>query len=140
LTKSKGGRPQYQPTDDNRKMVEAMVAYGVPLEEISDVLEIDRKTLSKHFDREIKTAAARANSRVAESLYKKAIGDGQASVTAAIFWLKTKAGWKEVDRVEHTGADGGPIKVTREDARRHIEGLFNTESESKPNGSDKLVH
>ena len=25
------------------------------------------------------------------------------SVTAAIFWLKTKAGWKETDRIEHSG-------------------------------------
>ena len=28
-------------------------------------------------------------------VYKKALGDGAQSVAAAIFWLKTRAGWKE---------------------------------------------
>jgi hypothetical protein len=32
---------------------------------------------------------------VAESLYRKATGEGRESVTAAIFWLKTRAHWKE---------------------------------------------
>jgi hypothetical protein len=27
--------------------------------------------------------------------YRKATGDGREAVTAAIFWLKTRAGWKE---------------------------------------------
>ena len=38
---------------------------------------------------------SKANTKVAESLYRKALGDGSQSVTAAIFWLKTRAGWKE---------------------------------------------
>jgi len=32
---------------------------------------------------------------VAENLYRKATGEGREAVTAAIFWLKTHAGWKE---------------------------------------------
>ncbi|MER8822615.1 hypothetical protein NKH70_22830 [Mesorhizobium sp. M0991] len=38
---------------------------------------------------------ARRNARVAESLYRKATGEGREAVTAAIFWLKTRARWKE---------------------------------------------
>ncbi len=37
----------------------------------------------------------KANSRVAENLYKKATGDGREAVVAAIFWLKTRAKWSE---------------------------------------------
>ena len=33
--------------------------------------------------------------QVAESLFRKATGDGSQAVTAAIFWLKTRARWKE---------------------------------------------
>jgi hypothetical protein len=29
-----------------------------------------------------------------------------------IFWLKTRAGWKETNVTELTGGDGGPLKVT----------------------------
>jgi hypothetical protein len=32
---------------------------------------------------------------VAENLYRKATGEGREAVTAAIFWLKTRAGWRE---------------------------------------------
>ena len=28
-----------------------------------------------------------------------------------IFWLKTRAGWKEKQVVEHSGIDGEPIKT-----------------------------
>ena len=49
----------------------------------------------------------KANARVAERLYRKAIGEGQESFTAAIFWMKTRARWKEtmVSEVTHDVAD-----------------------------------
>ena len=30
--------------------------------------------------------------------------------TAEIFWLKAQAGWKETDRHEHAGTEGGPVE------------------------------
>ena len=41
-------------------------------------------------------------------LFNKAKGGDTA---AQIFWLKTRAQWRETSRVEQTGADGGPIKT-----------------------------
>jgi hypothetical protein len=32
--------------------------------------------------------------------YRKATGEGRESVTAAIFWLKCRAGWREITRHE----------------------------------------
>ncbi len=48
---------------------------------------------------------------MAENLYRKATGEGREAVTAAIFWLKTRAGWKETTSHEIGGRDGKPIEV-----------------------------
>ena len=89
------GRRAHRPDPASRRQVEAMAAYGVPEADIARVIGIDPKTLRKHYREELDVGAIKANSRVAESLYRKALGDGAQSVTAAIFWLKTRAGWKE---------------------------------------------
>jgi hypothetical protein len=40
------------------------------------------------------------NSTLAENLFRKATGDGREAVIAAIFWLKTRARWKETNVTE----------------------------------------
>ena len=55
----------------------------------------------------------KANSAVAQSLFKKATGDGPQSVAAAIFWAKTRMGWKETVVNEHGGVAHNPIRVIR---------------------------
>ena len=107
------GRPPHEPTDQTRRTVEGMSAYGIPQEEISKVIGIDRNTLMKYYREELDTAKAKANAKVAESLYKKALANDSGAVTAAIFWLKTRAGWKETVHNEHSGPEGGaiPLKI-----------------------------
>ena len=51
---------------------------------------------------------------MAENLFRKATGDGPQAVAAAIFWLKTRAGWKETTVHEHGGAEGMPLVIVRE--------------------------
>jgi hypothetical protein len=114
--------PPHEPTDRERKTVESLSAFGIPQEEIAKVVGIDPKTLRLHYRAELDTAEARANAKVGEFLFTAASGaalkpkGGEAAAThadcirAAIFWLKTRAGWKETDRHEHTGKDGGPIQ------------------------------
>ena len=89
------GRPAHKPDPTSRRQVEAMTAYGVPETDIATVIGVDPKTLRKHYRSELDTGEIKANSKVAESLYRKALGDGSQSVTAAIFWLKTRARWRE---------------------------------------------
>jgi hypothetical protein len=103
------GRQAHQAEPAGRRQVEAMAAYGVPEADIARVLGIDPKTLRKHYRDELDLGSVKANSRIAESLYRKAMGDGPQSVTACIFWLKTRAHWKETTVQEHTGTEGGPI-------------------------------
>ena len=86
------GRRMFEPTDEQRKQVEAMSGYGVPQDDIATVLDIDPKTLRLHFRRELDLGSVRATAKVGESLYKQATGG---NVAAAIFWMKARAGWRE---------------------------------------------
>lgn len=105
-------QPPHVPTDVTKKQVETLAAYGIPQDEIRKVVGVSLPTLYKYYRHELDTASTKANARVAESLYRKATTDGSQSVTAAIFWLKTRAGWKETVVNEHSGPDGGPIEVS----------------------------
>ena len=94
--------PTFKPTDDERRLVEQMTACGIPQESQCLVIRdgIDDKTLRKHFRRELDTAATKANTKVAGTLFNKAMaGD----TTAMIWWSKTRMGWKEKSEIEHSG-------------------------------------
>jgi len=106
-------RNPHEPTPQTRAEVSALKSFGVPLEDISNYLGIDRKTLSKYYDSEIKTAQTKADATVAKFLYGAATGralkDGATHsdcVRAAMFWAKTRMGWRETNQVDHTSSDG----------------------------------
>ena len=58
--------------------------------------------------------------RRAESLFRKATTEGPQSVTAAIFWLKTKGGWRETSQDHRVGLYD-LSKITGEELDRRIE-------------------
>lgn len=94
--------PSFEPTDEERKLVEQMTSCGIPQESQCLVIRdgIDDKTLRKHFRRELDTAATKANTAVAGTLFTKAMsGD----TTALIWWTKTRMKWSERQEIEHTG-------------------------------------
>jgi len=90
-----------------------MAAYGVPEADIATVIGIDPKTLHRHYRQELDTGHIKANSKVAENLFRKATGDGREAVIAAIFWLKTRARWKETNVTE--------VSIRHEDALALLE-------------------
>jgi len=102
MPRKKAGQPAFKPTDDERKLVEQMTACGIPQESQCLVIRdgIDDKTLRKHFRRELDTAATKANTKVAGTLFNKAMGGDTA---AMIWWSKTRMKWSEKQEVEHTG-------------------------------------
>jgi len=69
---------------------------------------IDPKTLRKHFRRELDTAEALANSIVGNVAFQAAC---RGEAWAVCFWLKCRAGWKETQKFEHSGKDGGDIAL-----------------------------
>jgi hypothetical protein len=99
------GRRAHQPDPASRRQVEAMAGYGIPEADIATVLDIDPKTLRKHYRQELDKGAIKATAKVAENLYRKATGEGREAVIAAIFWLKTRAGWKETSVTELAAKD-----------------------------------
>lgn len=104
------GRMAFEPTDAERKQVEAMSGYGLPIEQIAILVRggIDTDTLRKHFATELVAGKAKANSGVGRTLFQKAMGGDTA---AMIWWSKTQMRWKEVQQHELVGANGGPIQV-----------------------------
>lgn len=97
----------HSPTDDSRRQVSTMVAFGIPQDKIAD---------------------AKAQSMVAKFLFSAATGEALRTgathadcIRSAMFWMKTRAGWKETSAHEHTGPDGQgllPPKNEFETARR----------------------
>lgn len=89
------------PTEEQRKMVKGLSSVGMSQQDICLMVHdrrgrpIAKGTLEKHFRKELDEARIISSMRVAKSLYEKATGDGPTAVTAAIFWLKTRCGWKE---------------------------------------------
>lgn len=101
-------RTAFVPTAAQREQVKILSACGVPQKNICQIIvgkgkPIDEKTLRKHFNVELENGSALANAKVAQSLFKKAMGG---NVTAQIFWLKTRAGWRETQNLNHTGVVG----------------------------------
>ena len=118
------GRPRFKPTPEERKQVEAMSGFGVPFAHISALIRegIDEDTLNRHFQRELKQGKAKANSKVGQTLFQKAVAGDTA---AAIWWSKTQMGWKETivtdKKVDHTSSDGSMTPKTVIFTRAEIE-------------------
>ena len=94
------------PTEKTRAEVLALAGFGTRHDDIAIYIGITKKTLYKNYREELDTGAIKANSAVAKTLYKLAI-DGDSR--SCMFWLKTRAGWRETDRHEITGAEGAPL-------------------------------
>lgn len=109
--KVQAGRPAHSPTQETRIQVKTLAAVGVRHEDIAAKLGISSDTLVKYYRRELDDGRVDANATIAKSLFDQAKAG---NTTAQIFWLKTRAGWKDTQTIEHTGVDGGAIEtVTR---------------------------
>lgn len=111
-------RKPFRPTPEHRKLVEQLSAYGIPQADICAMLinpesgrKIDEQTLAKNFRHELDTGTTKANARVAGALYKNAVEHN--NVSAQIFWMKTRARWKETPtELRHGGSDDAPAIKT----------------------------
>jgi len=81
-----------EPTEQVRHIVKKMAAFGIPMKNIADVIGAEVSSLQKYFKAELTTGHTEANFMVANKLFQMAM-DG--NVTACIFWLKTRLGWKD---------------------------------------------
>ncbi len=104
----KKGRPRHEVTDKTRAEVRTLSGFGARNEDIAQYIGITKATLEKYYAEELKNGKVKANAAIAETLFKKA-RDG--NITACIFWLKTRAGWRETQKVEVTGDMKNNVKM-----------------------------
>jgi hypothetical protein len=110
--KNLGGRPPYQPTEKDRRFVEAMAACGFPQATIAKVLNCSHVTLRKHFQEILEVAKIQADAKVAGTLFQMATS-GQ-HIAATIFWMKTQLHWKDTPaEVRFVDADGKDRDLTQ---------------------------
>ena len=108
--KSKGGRPAKVLTNEQIAQVEALGAV-LSVEQIADYFGIGKTTFYAIMERQpevserYKKGKAKAIGSVAQGLLQQA-RDG--NTTAAMFYLKTQAGWRETQNIDHT-TGGEPI-------------------------------
>lgn len=167
--KPKMGRPsKFKP--EFVQQAEKLCKLGATDLELADFFEVSRETIWRwsqahdDFCNALKAGKAEADERVERSLYAKAIGythdavkifnaDGTPLIvpyrehvapdtTAAIFWLKNRkpAEWRDRIQQEHTGENGGPIRV-QAGALDEIEGrLVRLVAEGRAGQDPQRVH
>lgn len=122
IKKNKGGRPRKKLTKAQVEEVETLAAV-LSVEQIGAYFGLGKTTFYEIMKRQpevferYQRGKARAVGSVAKNLIMQA---REGNTTAAIFYLKTQAGWKETTRQELTGADGGPIKTEETDGKAEL--------------------
>jgi hypothetical protein len=102
------GRPRKSLTDEQKAQVEALASV-LSQDQIADYFGITRPTFVAIMDRDpdvllrYKRGKARAIKDVSQGLLQKAL---QGDTVCMMFYLKTQAGWRETNRVDHTSSDG----------------------------------
>tara|TARA_R110000851_G_scaffold120002_1_gene248108 strand:- start:41909 stop:42553 length:645 start_codon:yes stop_codon:yes gene_type:complete len=99
----------FEATPEQQTQVETLAGLGMRVDEIAVMVinpttlaPISETTLRRHFERELTLGPAKANAKVAGSLFKMATGTSgvKRDKTAAIFWAKARMGWRETQHVE----------------------------------------
>ena len=116
------GRPSHDPTPLAKNFVESATLAGIPHDVISDALGISKHTLYKHYRQTLDNALARANAKVANTLFQMATSGKNTSAT--IFWMKTKMGWSTKRQVDIT-TDGKSLTdplagLTKDEKRKAL--------------------
>lgn len=94
----------HKPTPQSRERVLNMAIAGFSQDLIRQALKIGSKsTLLKYYRDELTTGSMEATAEVAGHLLDK-VRNGD--TTAMIFWMKTRAGWREKADVNLTSDDG----------------------------------
>ena len=105
-------RRPFRVTDALREQVRSLAARGVRHEDIAAIIGCDAKTLRKRLRDELDRGMAEANANVTGALFDKAMGG---DTVAQIFWLKTRAHWRErkepEEQIPGTDAKSNPPVV-----------------------------
>lgn len=97
----KNDRTRHKPTDETRNLVSMLYMNGCTQDVTAAVIGISVPTLWKHYKKELEVGSDERNAKVASALFHNAMsGD----VRAQMFWMKTRAGWRETNNLELSGS------------------------------------
>jgi len=97
-------RVRFIPSQEQRDEVRRLAATGAVDSDISAQLDIPEKKLRKLFRSELRKGAAAANQQALDKLHDF-VSSGD-NLSAIIFWLKAKCGWRDTG-----AAAGGGVTV-----------------------------
>lgn len=127
--KNKGGRPPFTFTEEQIVQIEALGAV-LSLAQVADYFGIALNTFHAACERQpevlerYKKGQTKAIGSVAQSLLTQA---REGNLTAAIFYLKTRAGWRETQVVDNVSSDGSmtpkakELEMSKEDLQGALE-------------------
>ena len=131
-------RKPFVVNDAIREKVRHLAGLGVPQDDIARIVRCSPKTLRKRCRDDLDCGVAEANALVSGSLFAAAKGG---NVVAQIFWLKTRAQWRERpapdDRAAGSAADANsPVVLVLLDNGRDPElvGVRENDLEQKRRG------
>lgn len=105
------GLPKHEPTQVTRNLVLLCGAMGQTQEQMARLIGISLPTLEKYYGPELADGGRKILTGIAGNLARIAQDPNHPKcVSAAIFWLKTKGGFRELDRP--TAEEGGDEKVS----------------------------
>ena len=106
MAKKKLGRPPFKIDKEVLDKVEEYAGQGMNQEQVADALGINRKTLMKYkhlnsnFLDALKAGSAKGIAKITNALFNQA---EEGNTSAAIFYLKNRAGWSDKQEIEHSG-------------------------------------
>lgn len=103
--------PLVKYSEDVASRIERLAALGMTQADAGYILSISADTIQRHYAEAWNKGKAKAKANIAGKLYEKAMAGDSASI---FFWLKTQAGWREVQKIDMTSSDGtmaGPMDV-----------------------------
>lgn len=106
--KNKGGRPRKVLTPEQVAEVETLAAL-LTQEQIADYFGISKPTFKEIMkeDSEVSFLYKRGRTKAVGSVAKSLLMQArEGNITAAIFYLKTQAGWREKTDLDITSSDG----------------------------------
>lgn len=101
-------QPAYKKTQEKRELVQKLALAGYDDTTIAKHIDASEATLHRHHRFDLDYGREKANGEVGNTLYRMAVSGEYPQVS--MFWAKTRMGWRETDRLEMTGKDGGPVQ------------------------------
>lgn len=113
MTKAKAKPPSraHVPTEASRRLVKELAALGCTHDYIGSRVGLCADALRNHYRAELDHGVQEANGTIARALFDKAKNGDTACM---IFWLKTRARWREVARPDDEDETPPPTRVVVE--------------------------